>query len=263
MSHDAVSFWKQHGGRFAEVSRSQSSPYARRTTLVADLVEEHAGVGSALDIGCGAGQLSLTLAGRGFDVYGIDISEAQISAALRNADGIVDLPERRFLLCEADKIPLEGRFRAVTAIGVLPYVQDQRAFISRAADVLDREGILVLSVTRNASLFTLQAIFRHFRDFAFSRGWLTVFANLSRTGIWSGGFVDRPTGVCCRSGKSLRQLCRDLGFIPVASVDLYHLEGSIWDRSPRTRRLPHRILARALAWCHVGVFRLGGRHAEN
>ncbi len=41
--------------------------------------------GTALDIGCGTGELSIQLAGRGFSVLGIDVTRDAIDASIENA----------------------------------------------------------------------------------------------------------------------------------------------------------------------------------
>jgi SAM-dependent methyltransferase len=256
---DPVIFWNHQSARFAALAQSPLSFYARRTALIAELIARHARGGRAIDIGCGAGQLCLELARRGFDVYGVDLSRPQIAAAVENARDLFEVPEQHFHVCEADTIPFDGCFQVITAIGVLPYVEDHPAFVARAVNRLASGGLFAASITNNVSLFTPVALVQHLRHFRLSRDWLTVFSNLARTGIWSGGFVDRRTALQCRSARALDRLCQGLGLVPVAAVDLYNLSWGSFDRSPLARGVARRALARAFGWSHIAVYRVGGR----
>jgi 2-polyprenyl-3-methyl-5-hydroxy-6-metoxy-1,4-benzoquinol methylase len=260
---DSAAFWNDRSARFAALAQSPLSFYARRTALIAELVSRHARGGCAIDIGCGAGHLCVELARRGFDVYGADLSRPQITAAVQNARQLLEVPEQHFRVCEADTIPFDGCFEVITAIGVLPYVEDHPAFVARVVDRLASGGLFVASITRNVSLFTLVALVQHLRHFRLGRDWLIVFGNLARTGVWSGGFVDRRTALQCRSARSLDRLCQGLGLVPVTAVDLYNLSGEHFDGSPLARGIARRALARAFGWCHIAVYRAGNRaHAR-
>jgi cyclopropane fatty-acyl-phospholipid synthase-like methyltransferase len=57
----------------------------RAQPALADLVEEFPPSDPVLDVGCGTGDLSLFLAGRGFSVIGVDFAEAAVTEARSRA----------------------------------------------------------------------------------------------------------------------------------------------------------------------------------
>jgi SAM-dependent methyltransferase len=252
---DPSSFWTHASARFAETARDPQSFYARRTAFVAEIVSQHAHGRRVLDIGCGAGQLCIALARRDFDVHGADLSRAQIAAAIEGARGVVDDPELRFRVCGRDGLPFAGRFDVITAIGVLPYIEDHATFITHAAERLTPTGLLVVSSTNRASLFTCIAVARHVRSFEPSRHWFAVLTNLLRTGVWSGGFVDLRMARQCRSARTLDRMCRGVSLVPEGSFDLYNVGGGRLDRSALKRGWLGRVIARHCGWTHVGVYR--------
>jgi SAM-dependent methyltransferase len=66
--------------------------------------------GRTLEIGCGTGTNAIFLAQRGFDVLGIDISEAAVEKARAKAHG-VSLRGRRFSRGRAGRRPIPVRIR--------------------------------------------------------------------------------------------------------------------------------------------------------
>jgi SAM-dependent methyltransferase len=265
VSLDPALFWNRNSALFAATVRNPQSFYARRTALVAELVSRRADGRRALDIGCGAGQLCLELARRGFDVHGADVSGPLIAAAVEGAGDFVEAPEQRFRICEPDALPFEGRFDVITAIGVLPYVANHGIFIARAMSRLVPGGLFLASCTNRKSLFTLVALARHARSFEPSGAWFAVLVNLVRTGVWSGGFVDPHAARQCRSAGALDRLCRRLGLALEDSVDLYNVRYGGLDSSPLERGRLDRTFARHFGWTHVGVYRVGdyARAAED
>ncbi|RWM49492.1 class I SAM-dependent methyltransferase [Mesorhizobium sp.] len=254
---DPVRFWNDCGAEFARISRAPNSFFARRAALVAELVSRDLSSGRMLDIGCGTGQLCLELARRGFDVHGADLSSVQIEIAIQAARGILDAPEGRFQVCTPDSLPFEGPFDLIAAIGVLPYVQDQHAFVQRTLSLLKPTGMFVASCTNPASLFTLVEVTRHIRSFRPNRAWVSTLRNLVRTGLPDGSCVDVRTARQCRSASALDQLCRQLGLTIVGELDLYHVDWGFLDESPFERKRFGRLLSRHFGWSHIGAYRLG------
>lgn len=98
-------------------------------------VEELAGHGSIVDIGCGEGQVSRALAATGATVVGVDPVERHVELARERAGG----PEYR--LGRADAIPArDGEFDAAVACLVFEHVDDLDASIAEVARVLAPGG---------------------------------------------------------------------------------------------------------------------------
>ncbi|WP_352838279.1 class I SAM-dependent methyltransferase [Mesorhizobium sp. M0296] len=260
---DPVQFWKDCSAEFASSARAPNSFFVRRAALVAELVSRHLSSGRMLDIGCGTGQLCLELASRGFDVHGADLSSLQIEIAIQAARGMLDSPEERFQVCTPDSLPFEGAFDLIAAIGVLPYVQDQPAFIQRTLSLLKPNGMFVASCTNPASLFTLVTVTRHILSFRPKRAWVSTLRNLVRTGLSRGSCVDVRAARQCRSASALDELCRQLGLTIEGELDLYNVDWGFLDEFPFERRRFGRLLSRHFGWSHIGAYRVGSGASQS
>ena len=97
-----------------------------------------------LDIGCGAGLLSESLAKSGHQVTGLDAAPAAIEAARAHAEG-QNLPlTYRTGLAEA-LLPEPARFPVITALEVIEHVPNPAAFVQTLAQLLTPGGHLFLS----------------------------------------------------------------------------------------------------------------------
>jgi SAM-dependent methyltransferase len=103
-----------------------------------------AGIGSGdlvLEVGCGSGQLTRSLAGRGLRVTALEPGTSLISLARRNLEGAgeVEFVNARF---EDARLP-RGRFRAVFSASAFHWVDPEVSW-QRAADALVSGGTLAL-----------------------------------------------------------------------------------------------------------------------
>ena len=96
--------------------------------------------GSALDVGCGAGQLLEVLRAEGSPIVGIDVSWAQAaSTKCRLGSAVIAQADTR-------QLPFaDASVATVTALGLLEYLPSSGAGIAEFARVLMRGGHLVVS----------------------------------------------------------------------------------------------------------------------
>ncbi|MHB1456306.1 MAG: class I SAM-dependent methyltransferase [Armatimonadota bacterium] len=110
------------------------------------LTSKHApSLGSALDLGCGGGEIAILLAQHGWKVVGIDYSETAIEMAHENAQGL-NLPVE-FIVGDATKVlPVDPKsFSLVLDNGVLHCLTnyaDRIAFLKNAYNALDVNGTI-------------------------------------------------------------------------------------------------------------------------
>ena len=96
-------------------------------------------VGLTLDVGCGEGRLTRELAGRGYDVVGVDASTALVDEA-RAAD-----PSGRYEAASIDALPFpDGAAELAVCVNVLPHVHDLAGAAAELARVLAPGGALVI-----------------------------------------------------------------------------------------------------------------------
>jgi len=93
---------------------------------------------TALDIGCGTGELTRQLKARGFDVTGIDPSDYAIEAA-KSIDSDVE-----YLCAPFEQTALDAKYDVITINKVLAFVKDPKEFLLKAKGLLKAGGKLVL-----------------------------------------------------------------------------------------------------------------------
>ncbi len=97
-----------------------------------------------LDVGCGAGLLSESLARAGHEVLGLDAGAEVIAAAQAHAQG--QGLTLSYLNATAEALVAEGRkFPVITALEVLEHVDGPGEFIATLAALLEPGGLLFVS----------------------------------------------------------------------------------------------------------------------
>jgi SAM-dependent methyltransferase len=106
-----------------------------------------------LNVGCGSGELSLQLAGKGHEVVGIDIEEAYIELARRNAAALPAPVQCQFVACGIEDFHSDRRFDCVVSTDVLEHIRDDRAAFAHMMDLLKPGGLVLLAVPAGQWLF--------------------------------------------------------------------------------------------------------------
>ncbi len=147
----AAGYWYDVYGR----KDLQGRIYRERLGAVADWTRALALTPGAavLDAGCGAGLMTIELAGGGFTVTGTDSSAEMVRSTRRLAAerGLAD----RITVTEADahRLPFpDGAFELVVALGLLPWLHDAQGGVTELARVLAPGGWLILTADNRLRL---------------------------------------------------------------------------------------------------------------
>ena len=251
---DKKSTWDHKATEWVWHAFDPHDKYTRLLTFTMQVLDRHVRAGKALDVGCGPGLLSEMLAQRGFDVYGTDISERMIEAAVARMASVVDNARLRFRVCTDGEVPFpDMQFDLIAAIQLFPYVFQYTPYIRRLSNLLKPGGIIAATNTNRFSLWAAHEILdRTLRIPPHVR----TIRNLARTGYHSGGHVDYKTSQQAYSADRFDALFAAEGFRLIDSMDYYHI-GRL-DRDPLHRKGLGERLARRLAWHHLGIYQKAG-----
>lgn len=131
--------------------RKVASVYDR---MVADLgvddpatvptLAEYAGEGRVLELGVGTGRVAIPLAGRGHEVWGIDVSEDMIARLKEKPDG----DRITCVIGDFGDVPVDGSFSLIYCVFntffVLTSQEEQIACFARVADRLEPGGFFLI-----------------------------------------------------------------------------------------------------------------------
>ncbi len=124
-----------------------------------------------LDVGCGVGQVVATLAREGFDAWGVDVAEANITRSKQLTD--------RCRWYDGNRLPFpDGHFASVGALNVLEHVQEPEAFVAEVVRVTELGGQIVLSSPNFLRVFGWRDY--HPRMRGVGNKWLNLRALLAR-----------------------------------------------------------------------------------
>jgi SAM-dependent methyltransferase len=132
----------------------QGLVYRRRMETVLEWIDSlrlAAGV-PVLDVGCGAGLLSLALADRGLDVTATDSSQEMVDLVARQARersaGRVSVQR-----ADAHALPFPGgEFQLVVALGLLPWLHDAGGAVREMSRVLAPGGWMIVTADNRSRL---------------------------------------------------------------------------------------------------------------
>ena len=113
-----------------------------------------------VDVGCGGGILSESMARRGADVTGIDLGEANLKAASLHAkqSGLEQTLRYQHIAVEEFAAAHAGEFDVVTCMEMLEHVPDPSAIVKACFDLLAPGGICILSTINRSPKSYLFAI---------------------------------------------------------------------------------------------------------
>ena len=129
---------------------SEFKPLHDINPLRLDFIDARAGLAGkkVLDVGCGGGILSESMAHRGASVTGIDLGEAPLGVARLHAEESGVTVEYRHISVEGLAAEEPGYYDVVTCMEMLEHVPDPASVI-RACSVLVRPGGYVFFSTLN------------------------------------------------------------------------------------------------------------------
>ncbi len=140
---------------------SEFKPLHDINPLRLDYVDERVGLAGkkVLDVGCGGGILSESMAARGAEVTGIDMGEAPLSVArLHQLESGVKVDYRRITV-EALAEEMPGAFDAVTCMEMLEHVPDPSSVVAACARLVKPGGKVFFStLNRNPKSYLLAII---------------------------------------------------------------------------------------------------------
>ena len=112
-----------------------------------------------LDIGCGPGEMVVDLARRGFDLWGVDISESMIDIARERVDSANDIETAVHLNTgDIERLTFQdGMFDLVVAAGVVEYLDSDGPWVRELNRVMKPGGMLLLNVTNRYTIRRLTA----------------------------------------------------------------------------------------------------------
>ncbi|MCP4134331.1 MAG: class I SAM-dependent methyltransferase [bacterium] len=120
--------------------------YSGEVGYIIDLLNQYSkkDVRSMLDVGCGTGNHALLFAEKGYDVFGIDLSQEMISIAESRSGSLDNL---NFACCNADDFNLDRQFDAIVSLfHVISYQATNKALYNTFKNVynhLGKDGIFI------------------------------------------------------------------------------------------------------------------------
>ncbi|MDY6941908.1 MAG: bifunctional 2-polyprenyl-6-hydroxyphenol methylase/3-demethylubiquinol 3-O-methyltransferase UbiG [Pseudomonadota bacterium] len=126
---------------------SEFKPLHDINPLRLDYIDKRVGLKGlrVIDVGCGGGILSESMALRGAEVIGIDMGEAPLSVAKLHAEQSGAKLTYRHATAEAMAAEMPGAFDVVTCLEMLEHVPDPAAVVKACADLVKPGGHVFFS----------------------------------------------------------------------------------------------------------------------
>jgi len=121
------------------------------------LILDHIEGNNIIDIGCGTGVWTDTLAKKGFNVVGVDQEKSFITRAKKTKEG-------QFLCAPAESLPFKkNQFDTALLINVLEHVDDDQKVLRQAAKIA-RKVIINVPKQTPKNLFDKGVVYKHHID---------------------------------------------------------------------------------------------------
>jgi len=160
---DMINADPQELSKFSELAHrwwdteSEFRPLHQINPLRLDWLDAHARIAGTrvLDVGCGGGILSDSMARRGADVLGIDLATKPLKVAQLHAlEAGTQNVDYREIAAEALAAEVPGRFDAVTCMEMLEHVPDPSSIVNACATLVKPGGWVFFStINRNLKSF--------------------------------------------------------------------------------------------------------------
>ena len=138
-------------------TESEFRPLHQINPLRLDWLDAHARIAGTrvLDVGCGGGILSDSMARRGADVLGIDLATKPLKVAQLHAlEAGTQNVDYREIAAEALAAEVPGRFDAVTCMEMLEHVPDPSSIVQACSTLVKPGGWVFFStINRNLKSF--------------------------------------------------------------------------------------------------------------
>ncbi len=125
--------------------------------LILEVLDKYiASIATALDIGCGAGTLSLYLGSKGIKVLGVDISINAIRASSSTARYLNLSEYVNFRVIDFPKQYIAGRYNLILLTEVIEHLKKDEYVLKKIKKMLDKNGLLFLSApSKSAPLYRM------------------------------------------------------------------------------------------------------------
>jgi 2-polyprenyl-3-methyl-5-hydroxy-6-metoxy-1,4-benzoquinol methylase len=171
----------------------------------------------ALDVGCGAGYMSLDLATRGWRTQAMDTAEAMV-AQVRQRAAAAGLAAEQLVASQGDASALAfdpASFDLVVALGVIPWLAEPWQTVHEMARVTRLGGYVLLSADNRARLDHLADPWRNPLVMPLKR---RVKAGLARAGVYR--LPAGSAGTMTYTRRTIDRALMDAGLSPVRSTTL-------------------------------------------
>ena len=159
---EALDYFKSHAKEWHDKAKADTGDefniIKRRNDYVLKVIEQRESTGSALDVGCGSGDLVVEIAKKGIRATGVDFAEEMIDIAVEKAKN-AGCSSAEFACCSIFDFDLEQKkFDVISANGFIEYISidELDRFLELSNSALENEGSLVVgSRNRLFNLFSL------------------------------------------------------------------------------------------------------------